>query len=537
MKQPIQTALYMRLSRDDENEGESNSISTQRLLLRRYAEQNNLPVVDEYIDDGYSGTNFDRPGFQRMIQDIEAGTVNCVITKDLSRLGRNYLLTGQYMELYFPSHGVRYIAIDNGVDSEKQDANEFTPFLNIINEWYCRDISRKVQRALQAQFENGAHYAAYAPIGYKKDPQTKGHLLIDEETRWIVEKVYAMALQGGGAAKITRALIEQQIPTPAWLNFQRYGTFAHIFNGKQESKRYEWTVAQVKSILHDETYIGNSIHNRQTNISFKNKKRVRKPKEEWKRVEGTHEAIISKDVFDRVQQQIDTRRRQQKDRTTQIFSGLLKCADCGWSMRFGTNNQNKTPYSHYDCSQYGQMGKIRCSAHYIRYDVLYAYVLSRLQYWTKTVHQDEEKTLRRLLKMCSGEHGISNQRTLSEVQRAEKRLASLDNLLAKIYEDRISGEITERNFSMLSQKYQQEQEALQEKIQAWKSQLDNTKQQTEGVEKWIDLVKQYSNPTELTATLLNALIEKIVIHEATKDDSGNRIQEVEIFYRFVGKID
>ena len=190
------TALYERLSHDDELQGESNSISTQRMMLRKYAAEHGLNVVDEYIDDGYSGTNFDRPAFQRMIDDIEAGKINCVITKDLSRLGRNYLLTGQYIELYFPAHNVRYIAVDNGVDSENQQSNEFTPFLNVINEWYARDVSRKVKRAFRARNEAGAHYGAYAPLGYIKNPDKKGHLLIDEETRWIIEKIFALALQG-----------------------------------------------------------------------------------------------------------------------------------------------------------------------------------------------------------------------------------------------------------------------------------------------------------------------------------------------------
>lgn len=293
MKPTYNTALYLRLSRDDELQGESNSISTQRMMLRKYAEQNNFNIVDEYVDDGYSGTNFERPSFKRMIDDIKNGKINTVITKDLSRLGRNYLMTGQYIELFFPAHNVRYIAIDNNVDSENQQSNEFTPFLNIINEWYARDISKKVKRALHTRNEAGAHYGAYAPLGYKKDPDKKGHLLIDEETRWIVEKIYALALQGMGAAKITRILTADKIPTAGWLNYQRYGTFANIYVDAPPEKAYTWTVAHVKSILKEETYIGNSIHNKQTNISFKDKRKVRKEKEEWWRVENTHEIRLA----------------------------------------------------------------------------------------------------------------------------------------------------------------------------------------------------------------------------------------------------
>lgn len=537
MKQPIyNTALYLRLSRDDENAGESNSISTQRMMLRRYAEQNGLFVVDEYIDDGYSGTNFDRPDFQRMIDDIEAGRINCVVTKDLSRLGRNYLLTGQYMELFFPAHGVRYIAIDNGVDSNNQQSSEFTPFLNVINEWYARDISRKVTKAMRTRFENGAHYGAYAPLGYRKDPEQTGHLLIDEETRWIVEKIFSLAVQGAGAAKITHILASEQIPTPSWLNFQRYGTFAHVYEGQPESKRYAWTIAQVKKILQDENYIGNSIHNKQTNVSFKCKKKIRKPKEEWWRVEDTHEAIISKEDFDRVQKQIASRRRKQKDGTTQIFAGLVKCADCGWSLAYATNQRKKAPYSYYHCSKNGQ-GLRQCSMHYIRYDVLYNFVLSRLQYWIKAVHRDEQAIIQRLAKSNITEQASSSKRAAQEKRRAEKRLNELDNLMSKLYEDRVTGKITERNFSMLSEKYQREQEEQEQSIAALTAQLASVREQENSIGKWIDLIRQFSSPSELTAELLNTLIEKILVHEAVKEADGSRTQEIEIVYRFIGKID
>ena len=337
MKQQIyNTALYLRLSRDDELQGESSSITTQRSMLRLYAKEHHLNVIDEYIDDGWSGTNFERPSFQRMIEDIEAGKINCVVTKDLSRLGRNYIMTGQYTELYFPSHNVRYIAIDDGVDSEKGES-EIAPFKNIINEWVARDTSRKVKSAFKTKFAEGAHYGAYAPLGYKKHPDIKGKLLVDEETKWIIEKIFSLAYQGCGSAKITKQLRAEKVPTASWLNFTRYGTFAHIFEGKPDSKRYEWTIAHVKAILKSEVYIGNSVHNMQSTVSFKSKKKVRKPESEWFRVENTHEPIIDKEVFYRVQEQIKSRRRQTKEKATPIFAGLVKCADCGWSMRFATN--------------------------------------------------------------------------------------------------------------------------------------------------------------------------------------------------------
>ena len=505
------------------------------MMLRQYAAEHGLNVIDEYIDDGWSGTNFDRPDFQRMIDDIEDGKINCVVTKDLSRLGRNYILTGQYTEIYFPSKGVRYIAVNDNVDTINGE-NELAPFLNILNEMHARQTSKKVKAAMRTRFANGAHYGAYAPLGYVKDPDKKGHLLIDPETRWIIEKIFDLAVHGRGAASITRILVEEKVPTPGWLNFQRYGTFANIYAGAPEEKAYAWTIAQVKSILKEETYIGHSVHNKQTNISFKNKKKVRKPKEEWYRVENTHEAIISEDVFRQVQEQICNRRRRQKNGTTQIFSGLVKCADCGWSLAYGVNSQNKNPYAHYHCSKYGQ-GLHQCSMHYIRYDVLYAYVLSRLQYWSQEAEQDEGNLLHRLLKTGDRERAAAKKKAASELKKAEKRQREIDTLFMKMYEDRAAEKITERNFSMLSTKYQNEQAELSETIQTLQERLVKSEQENSDAEKWIALIKQYSNPAELTAPLLNTLIEKIVVHNAVTNAYGEREQEVEIFYRFIGKID
>lgn len=540
MKQPYNTtiyntALYLRLSRDDELQGESGSIQTQRMMLREYAREHSLNVVDEYIDDGWSGTNFDRPSFQRMIDDIEDGKINCVVTKDLSRLGRNYILTGQYTEIYFPSKGVRYIAINDNVDTINGE-NELAPFLNILNEMHARQTSKKVKAAMHTRFANGAHYGAYAPIGYIKDPDKVGHLLVDEETKWIIEKIFDLAVHGAGAARITRLLIEEQIPTPAWYNFKRNGTFAHVFEGADESKTYMWTVAQVKSILKDENYIGNSVHNKQSNISFKNKKKVRKPQEEWYRVENTHEAIIEKDVFLQVQEQIASRRRIGKDGKTQIFAGLIKCADCGWSLAYGENKQVKTPYGYYHCSKNGQ-GTRQCSMHYIRYDLLYGYVLSRLQYWQEQVAQDEEQLLERLLNTSDRERSAMKKKRTAELAKARKRKLEVDSLFARMYEDRLARKITEYNFNMLSEKYQLEQRELDEKIRKLEEETEAVTQSAQDAEKWIALIKQCSHPTELTAELLNTVIARIVVHEAVKHEDGTRKQKVDIYYRFIGKID
>ena len=404
----------------------------------------------------------------------------------------------------FPEKNIRYIAVTENEDTEK-GLSDFVPFKNLFNEWFAKDTSRKVKAALRAKHAAGQRICTYAPLGYKKHPEIKNAIVVDEETKWIVEKIFELAYHGSGAASIAHRLIEEKVPTSGWLNYTRYGTFAHIYADAPEEKQYDWSIGQVKEILKDETYIGNSIHNKQTNISYKNKKKIRKPKEEWFRIENTHEPIISKDVFYHVQEQIE-------------------------------NHQNKTPYGHYHCSNYGQ-GTGKCSMHYIRYDTLYTYVLLRVQHWTKAVREDEEKLLESILKAGDKERAAAMKKHTAELTKAEKRKTEVDRLFAKMYEDRVSERITEYNFNMLSQKYQMEQLELDEKIQKLKAALSESKQSVEDARKWIEIVKQYSEPTELTAELLNNMINKIVVHEAVKYDNGFREQKIEIYYRFVGKID
>ena len=539
MKQQIyNTAIYLRLSRDDELQGESGSISTQRQMLTQYCREQGLRIYDEYVDDGYSGTNFERPSFQRMLDDIEEGKINCVVTKDLSRLGRNYVMTGQYTDIYFPSHNVRYIAIADGVDSNKGES-EIAPFLNILNEMHARQTSKKVKAALRTKFASGAHYGAYAPLGYTKDPEQTGHLIPDTEYRWIVEKMFELAAHGNGGAKIRGILEDEKVPTPAWINFQRYGTFAHIFKDQPESKRYQWTTAQVKKILSDEVYIGHSIHNRQTNISFKNKKKIRKAKEEWFKVENTHEPIISKDLWDQAQAHINSRKRPQKNGETQIFAGLLKCADCGWGLRFLRTKPADCVKERriFTCTTYSEYGKEHCTIHYIRYDVVYEAVLKRLQYWIGQAQSDENALLDRLLRSGDRQREAEMARAKKDLAKAEKRLGELDDLFVKLYEDRAKNAVSERNYAMLSGRYQDEQLEREAEVHRLKEILNQTVANKDNAERWIAIIRKYTNLTELTAPLLNELIDKIVVHEATKDENGKRVQDIDIYYRFVGMID
>ena len=531
-------ALYMRLSRDDENFGDSISIETQRKVLEQYVRENNLIVYDEYVDDGWSGTNFERPAFQRMMSDIEAGKVNCVVTKDLSRFGREHVTMDYYLEFVFPEMNVRYIAVNDNEDTDK-GLSDFVPFKNLFNEFMAKDTSRKVKAALHAKFAAGERTFTTAPLGYMRHPENRNKLAIDPDTAWIIEKIFDLAVHGAGAGKITKILVQEKIPTAGYIDYKKYGQFAKIYENAPAEKAYAWVIRAVRDILKDETYIGNSVHGKQTNVSYKNKKSIRKPESEWFRVENTHEPIISKDVFNQVQKQIENRRRSMKSGKTQIFAGLVKCADCGWSLSYCEHKNKSGVTGYFNCSKFRQLGKAggQCTAHYVRYDTLYAYVLARLQDWIYQAHTDEKELLNRLLKTSDKESAKAHKKQSAELAKAEKRKAEVDRLFVKLYEDWTSGRITEYNFKMLSQKYQAEQQELVEKIEKLKSELATEKQTTADAEKWIALIKQYSNPTELTVEVLNTLIEKIVVHEAIKDYDGTRTQEIEIFYRFVGKID
>lgn len=430
---------------------------------------------------------------------------------------------------------MRYIAVNDNIDTLNGES-ELAPFLNILNEMHARQTSKKVKAALHTRCVNGAHWGSHTPLGYTKDPERKGHLIIDPETRWIVEKIFDMAYHGIGASKITRTLFKERVPTPGWLHYVKDGTYAQFYQNAPEEKRYEWNLYTVKKILSDELYIGNNICNRASVVSFKTKKQTRNPKSEWIRVEGTHEAIISKEIFDRVQQQIANRRRQQKDGTTQIFAGLVKCADCGWTMRFGRQSNGNHP-GYYACGKYFQAVNKQCSMHFIRYDVLYAYVLDRLQFWSALASTDEQKLLERLLQNGGHNRAAERKKQAAELRKAEKRKRAVTELFVKIYEDWSTERITESNFNLLSERYQTEQAELDDKISALKAAMESAEQSVEDVGKWINLIRQYREITELDAPLLNTLIEKIVVHEGTKGADGIREQEVEIYYRFVGKID
>ena len=534
MKQRIyNAALYCRLSRDDELYGESSSISTQRKMLRDFATEQGFHIVGEYIDDGWSGTNFDRPDFQRMIDDIEDGKINCVITKDLSRLGRNYILTGQYTEIYFPSKNVRYIAISDDVDSDKGES-DIAPFRNILNEMVARDTSKKVKAAMRVKFNNGEYIAPAPPIGYIIDPNQKNKLIVDEETAWIPKKIFELAAHGKGAGGIARLLTAEKVHTPTWYRYKRYGERASKFENQLEEIRWQWSFVSVRGILDNEIYIGNTVHYKCQKVSFKSKKNRKTSEDEWLRVENTHEPIISKELWDLAHAHMNSRKRQAKRDENNVFSGLVYCGECGWSLS-SANCKKQAKYLR--CTKYGQRGKVACSLHFTPFKLLYGVVLLRLQYWLLEVHQNQDKILDRLLQSGERQRETERKHYEKEIQRAAKRKKDVDRLFVKTYEDFACGRLDEENYEMLRTKYRNEQIQLADQISQYEEKLTATKTTEENVRKWVDLISKYSEINELTAPLLNELIDKIVVHEKRIDTDGKPTRDIEIYYRFVGRID
>ena len=536
MKQPYNTtiyntALYLRLSRDDELQGESGSIQTQRMMLRQYAAEHGLTVVDEYIDDGWSGTNFERPSFQRMIDDIEDGKINCVVTKDLSRLGRNYILTGQYTEIYFPSKGVRYIAINDNVDTDSSESNDLMPFKNLFNEWFIRDTSRKIRAVLKAKAERGERLGTRTPYGYRKDPGTK-KLIVDEEASAIVRRIFAMCAGGSGPSQIARILKKEQILTPTMYAYTKYGT-THV--GLDTQRPYHWSGDTVADMLENEIYLGNTVNMKHSSRSYKDKRRVEHPREECLVFENTHPALVTQEVWDIVQRVRESKRRRTNMDEQNKYSGLVFCSDCGSNMVLHRAHTMSASYNHFTCRTYKKGGEA-CTGHYIRECVLDEVVLEDLRRVTAMAREHPEKFAAYIGSKQSTELQREIRRQEKELAAMRKRKMELDAIFKKLYEDSVLGRITTAQFQMLSGSYTEEQSRITAGIPQKESEIQRLRETVNGTDSFLDKAKRYTDITELTPELLRLFIEKIVVHEKEAKWSKHAPQTVEIYYNGIGYV-
>ena len=525
------TALYCRLSRDDELQGDSNSIINQKKILQKYALDHGWKNIRFYIDDGISGTTFNRPGFQEMIADIEAGIVKRVIIKDMSRLGRDYLQVGMYTEIMFPEHDVHFIAVNDGVDS-KQGDNEFTPFRNIINEWYAKDTSKKIRAVMKVKGNAGEHLTTNAPYGYMKDPANPKQWVRDNDAANVVYDIGLYVMDGYGPSQIARLLKQRKILTPA----AYYESKGINCNVKPQDDPYGWNASTVAHILDRwREYLGHTVNFKTTKKSYKSKKKIQNPESEWVIFENTHEPIWTESIADAVRLARQTRRRPTKMGEMGMFSGMMFCADCGSIMYQCRATGFRREQEYYLCAGYRKSRDICGSTHSILTVILEELILQNLCKVVSYAREQEDQFVKMVMDMDEKERskGLAKKKKL--LTDAEKRISELDRIFKHLYEDNITGKLTDERFKKLSADYEAEQAALQTQANSLREEIQEAESKCANVERFLSIVRKYTEIPELTPHILHEFVEKIVVHAATDPHSKtNRKQEVDIYYKGIG---
>ncbi len=539
------TALYERLSRDDEKYGDSISIVNQKKMLESFAKENGFVNFQHYTDDGYSGGSFDRPGWNRLIADIENGKISTVITKDMSRIGRNYLLVGYYTETYFNQKNIRFIAVSNNIDSENQESSEFVPFLNVFNEWYLRDCSRKIKAAKRSLGNSGVHLASTPCYGYIKDPKDKNKWIIDEEAAEVIRTVYKLCIEGNGPWNIANLLRAYKIETPAYHMAKKgIGRYKSMLS---ELDPYNWNGSTVRIILSRPEYLGYTVNFRTSSKSYKEHKNIINSTDKWAVFKGTQEPIVDLYVYQLAQKLLGTSRRRDTIGEANPLTGIVFCADCGAKMYNHRSKEYMTRYGKkkhgfdgYDCSAYKLASRKTkspvCSSHYISTKALRSIILHTIQNVCRYALDDREAFINKVKELIN----IRNENTTMEAKKKynadRKRFQELDILFQKIYESFVSGIISEDKFRMLSSAYEEEQKKLQFDINAYEISLNKQQEADDDIDKFYALIDKYTSLEELTPSILNEFIDKVLVHKAQKID-GNRVQKVEVYLNFIGKID
>jgi site-specific DNA recombinase len=522
------TALYCRLSRDDEYNGDSMSIQNQKELLLKFANDNGYFNTEFFVDDGYTGTNFDRPDFKRLIEAVEDGKIGTVIVKDLSRFGREYLQTGFYTEMFLPDNDVRFIAINDSVDSDDGD-NDFAPFKNIINEWYAKDCSKKIRAVMKMKAQRGDCLTGIAPYGYMKDPNDKTKLIPSDRADY-VKMMYRMAIEGCSCGEIATKMRSMNLPIPKADNYIRNG----LENCASYPKYpYYWLKATVKTILLNPVYTGRTVALRYTNKSYKNKKRIERPEDEWVVTENTHEALVSREDYDTVYKRLSVKTRDKVTNPDNIFRGLVMCPDCGKVHGFSKRYDNRNSKGVYRCQTAIRYGKEYCSSHYITFEQLYDVVLSDVQHHATLFEENADKYIDILSKASETDKIKERNALIKEQDKAKKRSGELDTLLQKIYEDMVFGVISKERYMSMSENMEKELSVLKARSNEISAALQENDNNRTNAEKFAELIENYIGITELDYELVHTLIEKIYIHERENID-GKAVVRVDIYYRFIG---
>lgn len=521
------TALYARLSQEDALDGESNSIANQKKILLKYAEDNGFPNPTFFIDDGVSGVTFDRPGWNEMIGLAEAGKVKTVIVKDMSRMGRDYLKVGYYTESFFAERDIRYIAINDGVDSDKGD-NDFTPFRNLFNDFYARDTSKKIRAVMRAKGNAGEHLCSNPPYGYVKDPTDKKKWIVDEEAAEVVKRIFDLCVAGKGPMQIAKALTAGKVLTVKAYYAQRDGK-------PMPDNPYRWSVETIRGILERPEYAGCTVNFKTYSKSHKLKKRLQNAPENYRIFPDTQPAIVDRNVFERVQELRANKRRPAKQAQRQgLFSGLLYCADCGSKLHFATG-KNMTPEQDcYRCTRY-KSNTGDCTMHFIREETLKRFVLRRIFDVTAMFFEDIMSFQKAVYEQRFEDAERAAKKRKREIAQAEKRITELDRIFKRIYEDDISGAISHERFLKLSAEYEAEQKELTEQVKADREMVNAYEQDKADFDSFAAVIRKYVGITELTPTIVNEFVKKIIVHAPDKS-SGHRRQKIQIIWNFVGEL-
>ena len=524
------TALYCRLSRDDELQGDSNSIINQKAILQKYADDNGFRNTFLFVDDGYSGTTFDRPDWNRLMGLVDEGRVGTIIVKDMSRLGRDYLKVGMYTEMVFPNADIRFIAINNGVDSANQSENDMTPFINIFNEFYAKDTSRKIRAVFKAKGQSGKPLSTNPPYGYVKDPEDKTHWLVDEKAAEVVREIFRLCIQGYGVSEIAKEITKQHILNPT--AYAKAGGRS-VPDNRGGDNDYTWRGSTVSHMLSRPEYLGHTVNFKTYRKSYKQKKQLKRDPSEWQIFENTHEAIIDRETYDIVQRIRDGRRRVTPMGEMPTLSGMVFCADCGAKL-YQVRGRNLPQSEYMVCATYRKRGKEVCSSHQIRNSVIEEFLLDGIRSMTAYVreHEDEFVEMVTMLSKAETEKALRDEKR--ELEQAQTRVRKLDAIIQRLYEDNVEGKISDERFAKMSENYESEQKSLERRIIEIRSSIATQKENCINVNSFVALVRKHTDIQELNAEAILEFVERLEVFQPARV-GGRKVQRLRIVWNCIGE--
>ena len=524
------TALYCRLSRDDELQGDSNSIKNQKAILQKYADDNGFGNTQFFVDDGYSGTNFDRPDWQRLMALVEEGSVGTIIVKDMSRLGRDYLKVGYYTEVLFPGSDIRFIAVNNGIDSANKQDSDFTPFLNIINEWYAKDTSKKIRAVFKAKGQTGKPLCTNPPYGYVKDREDKMHWIVDEEAADVVRQAFHLCMDGYGPTQIAKEFMKRGYKNPT-AHAKDVGT--NPPDNRTNAGDYIWDTSTIVHMLSRQEYLGHTVNFKTYRKSYKQKKQLKNDPSEWQVFENTHEAIIDQETFDIVQRIRDGRRRWTPMGEMPILSGMLFCADCGAKLYQVRGRGWEHDKEYFVCATYRKV-KGGCSSHQIRNVVVEELLLDGIRQITTFARAHEDEFVQLVTSKTKMALDKSLRDGKRELEQSQARIAKLDDIIQRLYEDNISGKVSDERFAKMTANYEAEQHTLESRVAELKAAMIAENESSLNVDHFLSLVRKYTNIQELTAEMIREFVERIYVYKAERVD-GRRVQRIKIVWNCIGE--